>query len=145
MCIRDRGNVLSAKPPDEKIPFIRDEDMDVYKKCSDEAFEVQVGLHELLGHGCGKHLQETEKGKYNFDIANPPISPITGKKIETWYKPGETWGTVFGGMGPSYEECRAECVAMVLCCDYSILKIFGIGSGKEVSTSTAMNYSSIGD
>lgn len=126
------GNVLSAKPPNEKIPFIREEDMKLYQQCSDEAFEVQVGLHELLGHGCGKLLQETEPGKYNFDVQNPPISPVTGEKITTWYKPGETWGTVFGGMGPSYEECRAECVAMALCPDFGILEIFGFGDGKEV-------------
>ena len=34
-------------------------------------------------------------------------------------------------MGPSYEECRAECVAMSLCPDWGILKIFGIGNGEE--------------
>ena len=125
------GNVMSAAAPKEPTPFIRDEDQEVYDKYKDEAFEVQVGLHELLGHGCGKLLQETEPGKYNFDIDNPPKSPVTGEKVKTWYKPGETWGSVFGGMGPSYEECRAECVAMSLCPDYSILKIFGIGDGSE--------------
>jgi hypothetical protein len=78
------------------------------------SFEVQVGLHELLGHGCGKILQETSPGVYNFDHKNPPISPITQKPITSYYKPGETWGSVFGGMGPSYEECRAESVAMSL-------------------------------
>jgi dipeptidyl-peptidase-3 len=78
------------------------------------SFEVQVGLHELLGHGCGKILQETSPGMYNFDHKNPPVSPITGKPITSYYKPGETWGSVFGGMGPSYEECRAESVAMSL-------------------------------
>jgi hypothetical protein len=78
------------------------------------SFEVQVGLHELLGHGCGKILQETSPGVYNFDHKNPPTSPITQKPITSYYKPGETWGSVFGGMGPSYEECRAESVAMSL-------------------------------
>lgn len=43
------GNVLSAKAPNEKIPFIRDEDLEVYKKQRDASFEVQVGLHELTG------------------------------------------------------------------------------------------------
>ncbi|KAL1306715.1 hypothetical protein AAFC00_005382 [Neodothiora populina] len=125
------GNVLSAKPPNEKVPFIKDADLDLYNRYSTQAFEVQVGLHELLGHGCGKLLQETEPGVYNFDIENPPMNPITGDKITSWYKPGETWGTVFGGLGPSYEECRAECVAMSLCPDWSILKIFGFGNGEE--------------
>jgi len=43
------GNVLSAKAPNEKIPFIKDSDLEVYKKYRDGAFEVQVGLHELTG------------------------------------------------------------------------------------------------
>lgn len=131
------GNVMSAAAPKEPTPFIRDEDQEVYDKYKDEAFEVQVGLHELLGHGCGKLLQETEPGKFNFDIDNPPTNPVTGEKVKTYYKPGETWGSVFGGMGPSYEECRAECVAMSLCPDYSILQIFGIGDGSDDINGTA--------
>lgn len=125
------GNVLSAKAPDEKIPFIKDEDLAVYSKYRDIAFEVQVGLHELLGHGCGKLLQETEPGKYNFDINNPPVSPLTGKPTTSYYKPGQTWGSVFGPVAASYEECRAEAVAMALSCDFGVLQIFGLGDGSE--------------
>ncbi|KAK5011543.1 hypothetical protein LTR28_000207, partial [Elasticomyces elasticus] len=69
------GNVLSAKAPTEPLPFIKETDQEVYRKCMDQAFEVQVGLHELLGHGCGRLLQETEPGVFNFDKENPPISP----------------------------------------------------------------------
>ncbi|KAF4123373.1 hypothetical protein GMORB2_6074 [Geosmithia morbida] len=123
------GNVMSAKAPNEKIPFIRDEDLDVYRKYRDASFEVQVGLHELTGHGCGKLLQETSPGKFNFDKANPPVSPVTGKPITTWYKPGQTWGSVFGSIAASYEECRAELVAMHLSCEFPVLKIFGFGDG----------------
>jgi hypothetical protein len=43
------GNVLSAKAPDEKIPFISESDLPLYRKYRDAAFEVQVGLHELTG------------------------------------------------------------------------------------------------
>ena len=125
------GNVLSAKRPGEPIPFIKETDLDLYSKYRDEAFEVQVGLHELLGHGCGKLLQETSPGKYNFDIKNPPTNPLTGKPVDSWYRPGQTWGSVFGGLAPTYEECRAECVAMLLTCDFGILRIFGFGSGEE--------------
>jgi dipeptidyl-peptidase-3 len=75
-------------------------------------------------------LQETSPGVFNFDEKNPPISPIDNKPIKTWYKTGETWGSVFGSIASSYEECRAECVAMALSCDFEILKIFGFGDGK---------------
>ncbi len=108
------GNVLSAKAPNEKIPFISEDDLSIFQKYRDSAFEVQVGIHELLGHGTGKLLQETQPGVYNFDIKSPPISPINNKPITTYYKPGQTWGSVFGSVASSYEECRAECVAMAL-------------------------------
>ncbi|KAK3383378.1 putative dipeptidylpeptidase III [Lasiosphaeria ovina] len=123
------GNVLSAKAPNEKIPFILDSDLELYQKYRDAAFEVQVGLHELTGHGCGKLLQETSPGVYNFDHENPPISPISNKPVTTWYKPGQTWGSVFGGMAGAYEECRAELVAMFLSCEFAALRIFGFGDG----------------
>ena len=95
----------------------------------DEAFEVQVGIHELLGHGTGKLLQETKPGEYNFDINNPPIDPTTDQPCKTYYKPSQTWSSIFGQISSSYEECRAECVAMALCCDFDILRIFGFGDG----------------
>ena len=53
------GNVLGAKARNEAIPFIRPEDLELYQENRDVAFEVQVGIHELLGHGTGKLLQET--------------------------------------------------------------------------------------
>lgn len=124
------GNVLAAVAPSQKFPFIRDQDLETYKKYHGGAFEIQVGIHELLGHGTGKLLQETSPGVYNFDHQNPPISPITNRPITSWYKPGQTWGSVFSSTASSYEECRAECVAMALCCDFEILKIFGFGDGK---------------
>ncbi|KAL8947932.1 MAG: hypothetical protein Q9222_005835 [Ikaeria aurantiellina] len=125
------GNVLSAKAPHEPIPFIHPDDLELYQANRDQAFEVQVGIHELLGHGSGKLLQETSPGVYNFDHANPPISPITEQPITTYYRPGQTWSSVFGGISASYEECRAECVAMALSCDFEILKIFGFEDGMD--------------
>ena len=121
--------MLSAKGPNEPIPFIHADDLEVYQENRDAAFEVQVGIHELLGHGTGKLLQETSTGVFNFDNHNPPISPITSKPITTYYKPHETWASVFGPTASSYEECRAECVAMALACDFEILRIFGFGNG----------------
>ena len=131
------GNILSAKAPNEQIPFIKSSDLATYQKYRDPAFEVQVGLHELLGHGCGKLLQETSPNIFNFDPSNPPISPLSGQPIKTWYKPGQTWGSVFGPLAASYEECRAECVAMALSCEFPILALFGFGDGKPDMHSAA--------
>ena len=47
------------------------------------------------------------------------------KKVELYYKTGETYDSKFGSMGSSYEECRAECVGMSLCPNKTVLKIFG--------------------
>lgn len=124
------GNVLGAKAPNEPIPFIRPEDLELYQENRDAAFEVQVGIHELLGHGTGKLLQETSPGVFNFDHKDRPVSPITKKQISTYYGPSQTYSTVFGPTASSYEECRAECVAMALSCDFSLLKIFGFGDGE---------------
>lgn len=124
------GNVLGAKAPNEPIPFIRTEDLELYRENRDAAFEVQVGIHELLGHGTGKLLQETSPGVFNFEHKYPPVSPVTRKPISTYYKPSETYSSVFGPTASSYEECRAECVAMALSCDFSLLKIFGFGDGE---------------
>jgi dipeptidyl-peptidase-3 len=125
------GNVLSAQSPNEPIPFMREEDDKLYREYRVPAFEVQVGIHELLGHGTGKLLQETSPGVYNFDVKNPPVSPITKKPVTTWYKPGQTWSSVFGAIASSYEECRAECVAMALSCEFGLLELFGFGDGKD--------------
>jgi len=56
---------------------------------------------------------------------------VTGKPITSWYKPGETWGSVFKGLAGAYEECRAELVGLYLISDPGVLKIFGVGDGSD--------------
>ncbi|XP_018408387.1 PREDICTED: dipeptidyl peptidase 3 [Nanorana parkeri] len=120
------GNVLSvgSATEREKLTFVSEEDKDVFIKYRGPSFEVQVGLHELLGHGSGKLFVQDEKGTFNFD-KDGVINPETGELVKSWYKPGETWDSKFSTIASTYEECRAECVGLYLCVNEEVLRIFG--------------------
>ncbi len=78
------GNVLNAKGgADEKVTFLRDEDQALFAALKTEAFEVQVGCHELLGHGSGKTFNENADGTFNFD-KDGVVHPLTGGPISSW-------------------------------------------------------------
>ncbi|CED83297.1 Dipeptidyl peptidase III [Phaffia rhodozyma] len=116
------GNISAAKDPNEKLTFLTEDDVVLYKEFESQAWELQVALHELLGHGSGKLFQESPDGTVNFDRAT--INPLTGKPVESWYKPGQTPDSVLGTCSSSYEECRAEAVALYLATNEDILKLF---------------------
>lgn len=124
------GNVLKASygvAGDKAVSFIVPSDQDLYKALKGEAFEVQVGIHELLGHGSGKLYHQgtldAEALKTNQDIVHPLTKlPITGP----FYAAGATWSSTFGKLAPSYEECRAECTGLFLCLEPEILQVFGV-------------------
>uniref|UniRef100_UPI00358F8C65 dipeptidyl peptidase 3 n=1 Tax=Myxine glutinosa TaxID=7769 RepID=UPI00358F8C65 len=120
------GNVVSASYIEErdKLTFLAEEDKDLYVKFKGPSFDVQVGLHELLGHGSGKLLSEDENRKLNFD-KDAALNPETGKKVTSWYKAGETYDGKFGSVASTYEECRAESVGLYLCLNTKVLRIFG--------------------
>lgn len=117
------GNVINGKRPEtEKINFIAEEDQALLRRSS-EAFEVQVGLHELLGHGSGVLFTESRdsEGNLSTNIPQGLEHPLLGGAIESWYKEGETWSSVFNTLANTYEECRAECVGLYLCISVSIV------------------------
>jgi len=118
------ANILAAKAPNEEVTFIHPDDLDLYNEWDSRAFELQVANHELLGHGSGKQFQENADGTKNFD-PEKVINPLTGKPITSWYKDGQTPGSVLGEVSSSMEECRAETVALYLASNPTILEIFG--------------------
>ncbi|CCL99112.1 uncharacterized protein FIBRA_01126 [Fibroporia radiculosa] len=125
------ANILAAKAPNEELTFVHPDDVEVYNAWDSRAFELQVANHELLGHGSGKLFQENADGTKNFD-PDKIINPLTGKKITSWYKPGQTSGSVLGEVSSSMEECRAETVALYLVSNLDILKIFNYVDQKDI-------------
>ncbi|XP_066483033.1 dipeptidyl peptidase 3-like [Tiliqua scincoides] len=121
------GNVLAVgySTQKDKLTFLAEEDKDLYIKWKGPFFEVQVRLHELLGHGSGKLFVQDDLGNCNFD-REAVINPETGELIRSWYRGGKTWDSKFSSVASSYEECRAECVGLYLCLNKEVLGIFDL-------------------
>ncbi|KUJ10851.1 dipeptidyl peptidase III [Mollisia scopiformis] len=96
-----------------ETPFIDSAEVRTFISHHHYAWNLQITIHELLGHGTGRMITEDFNGKPNFNITSPPISPLTQKPIKTWYKKGETWTSVFGKLATTIEECRAEALGVI--------------------------------
>lgn len=119
------ANIVSAAGPldVDSFPFISEADLKIVEKYRLGSVNVGVALHELLGHGSGKLFKKNNDGSFNFD-QDRVINPLTGKKIDKYYMEGETYDSKFGALGSAYEECRAEAVALYLCLEEDVAKIF---------------------
>ncbi|XP_076068898.1 dipeptidyl peptidase 3 [Oratosquilla oratoria] len=119
-------NVMAARTGVKGGPFLSEVDHTIREKHGSTALEIQVGLHELLGHGCGKFLRRKDNGKLNFDPSKVK-NPFTGGEV-SFYEKGENYNIKFGSVASAYEECRAETVALCLGLIDEVLDIFGVAS-----------------
>lgn len=132
-------------------PFMDASERETFLFQMNHSVRQKIVIHELLGHGTGKLLSngdskcsyylQYDSASYNyeyvrdwgnFDLADMPISPLTGQPIKTWYGKGETYSGVFGELATSMEECRAECVGAFLIFEKELLAIFGYTDSSEV-------------
>jgi len=127
------GNSMRASSPGEQLTFLSAEDSALCKTHRSKAAEIQVGLHELLGHGSGRlFIEEAADGTRRFDPTKI-TNPLTNKPITSWYHAGQTYESVFGELASAMEECRAEAVGLLLSVQPQILHIFGI-EGVDANT-----------
>ena len=105
--------------------YLHSSDGDHYRQNLHTIRFVATVIHELLGHGTGKLLSEITPGVFNFDATNPPLSPLTNRKVESCYRPNETYWSIFEDIANSVEECRAILMSAYLIDNKDILAIFG--------------------
>ncbi|KAL9078491.1 MAG: hypothetical protein Q9157_002579 [Trypethelium eluteriae] len=118
------ANRMSAESSTEDTcPFVDDMESETFQKHKFAAYYLYVVIHELLGHGTSKMLIESEDGSFNFN--QRPDNPLTGRPIDTWYRPGQTWTGQFGDLATTLDECRAELVGAYLMDDEDLLALFG--------------------
>jgi len=140
------GNVLAASygAGEKPVTFVKEQDQALFKALKGEAFEVQVGIHELLGHGSGRAFWQ---GTADADalVADKVLNPLTQLPITgPFYPTGSTWDSTFGKIASTYEECRAECSGLYLCLEQAVLTIFGHdeqpGASGGVHDATYINW-----
>ncbi|KAI1736227.1 peptidase family M49-domain-containing protein [Xylaria scruposa] len=129
------ANRMVAESTAMQWPFIPAEEMELFQKHKYPAYYWWVVLHELLGHGTGRMMIEQSVGMFNFDFSNPPLNPLDGKPIQTWYRPGQTWTGQFGDLSTTVDECRCELVGAFLMDDPDFLALVGYTEQTDIKAS----------
>jgi dipeptidyl-peptidase-3 len=112
------GNVAGT-PKRENINHLPEDYKDFLILHDKESLFVDVSCHELLGHGTGKLFTKNQDGTFNFD---PKEIEGFDEKTTPHYSYNDTWSSRFGNISSSWEESRAECVAMYLACNQTVLE-----------------------
>jgi dipeptidyl-peptidase-3 len=121
----------------KEAPLVDPAHADWYLNYEHFAWETHIAIHELIGHGTGNRLlRQDGEDSANFDLNDPPISPLTGSPIESWYKPGETVSNIFGSLSATLSECRADCVALFLIVEKPVLSVFGYDDHSDLKADT---------
>jgi len=131
------GNRMPQASKASNVQFASEEQAEVLAEKSMNCYEVQVGCHELLGHGVGRAIFRNEDG------TSPKFTdPLTNEEYESCYEEGQTWSTRFGDISSSYEECRADACGLFLQTLQPVYSLFGVADGEvdDLLWVNAMNH-----
>lgn len=118
--------------PNRLFYWVHPSEAQEFKKVNHIIRFIATSIHELLGHGTSKLLAETSSGIYNFDPKHPRIDSLTGKAVESWYRPGQTWTSVFEKLAGTVEECRAMLISYYLEESKDMLSMFGYDEDSDI-------------
>lgn len=121
--------------PSRPFHWVHPSQVQEFKKVNHIIRYVATSIHELLGHGTGKLLAEISPGVYNFDREHVPINSLTCKPVESWYRPGQTWTSVFEKLAGTVEECRAMLISYYLGQDKDMLSMYGYDEDSDIKAS----------
>ncbi|KAM3443597.1 hypothetical protein MY4824_000483 [Beauveria thailandica] len=119
--------------PNLPCPWVDPSELQRFKRTTHIVRFLTTAIHELLGHGSGKLLSETAPGTYNFDSKNPPINPLTKQPVDLHYLPSQSWGSVFGKLAGTVEECRAILISEYLMDNKQLLENFGYTDSSDIT------------
>jgi dipeptidyl-peptidase III len=122
----------SPRQASKASPFLENQDIAGYRKHESHATYLWIVFHELMGHSTGRMMVQEDDEKYNFDVTMPPVDPLTGTPITSWYRPGQTWTGQFTDLATTVDECRAELVGAYLMDDKDILALFGYNDQSDI-------------
>jgi dipeptidyl-peptidase-3 len=124
--------------PNRPLHWIPSSESQSFRKVYHILRFITTSIHELLGHGTGKLLAETSPGVFNFDSDKVPISTLTNKPVQSWYKPGQTWTSVFEKLAGTVEECRAMLISYYLAESKDMLQMYGYDDTTEITADECM-------
>ncbi|CAH8876001.1 unnamed protein product [Trichobilharzia szidati] len=99
----------------------------MYVEHAESSFELQVGLHELMGYGSGKPFRRDCYGKRNFHTKTTEYV-INADPVKGWCEAGETYDTKFSNLSSAINKCQAECVGINLSDLPLVLEQFGLNT-----------------
>ncbi|KAI9370230.1 dipeptidyl peptidase III [Aspergillus egyptiacus] len=127
------ANRMSANAdPNRPFHWLHPSEEQGFRKVNHIIRFIATSIHELLGHGTGKLLAETSPGVYNFHLEEPPMSLLSNQPINSWYRPGQTWTSVFQKLAGTVEECRAMLISYYLADSKDMLSIYGYDQDSEI-------------